>query len=112
MITVLTVFLVSAAAAAAAGLPADLAWRRMSAPAAVLAAAASAITLMAIIGIESHAGLLSGAGAVVGPDLRAHRRRRERGRLRQPALGTGPPPLPLTTAVFHPRPRPDLGGKP
>ena len=64
MITVLTVFLVSAAAAAAAGLPADLAWRRMSAPAAGLAAAASAIALLAIIGIESHAGLLSGAGAV------------------------------------------------
>ena len=57
MITVLTVFLVSAAAAAAAGLPADLAWRRMSAPAAGLAAAASAIVLLAIIGIESHAGL-------------------------------------------------------
>ena len=65
MITVLTVFLVSAAAAAVAGLPADLAWRRMSAPAAVLAAAASAIALLAIIGIESQAGLLSGAGAVV-----------------------------------------------
>jgi hypothetical protein len=64
MITVLTVFLVSAAAAAAAGLPADLAWRRMSAPAAGLAAAASAIALLSIIGIESHAGLLSGVGAV------------------------------------------------
>ena len=65
MLTALTVFLVSAAAAAAAGLPADLAWRRMSAPAAVLAAAASAIALLAIIGIESHAGLLSGAGTVI-----------------------------------------------
>jgi hypothetical protein len=65
MITVLAVFFASAAAAAGAGLPADLAWRRMSAPATVLAAAASAITLMAIIGIESHAGLLSGAGAVI-----------------------------------------------
>jgi len=37
----------------------------MSAPAPVLAAAASAIALLAIIGIESHVGLLSGAGAVV-----------------------------------------------
>ena len=37
----------------------------MSALPAVLAAAASAIALVAIIGIESHAGLLSGAGAVV-----------------------------------------------
>jgi hypothetical protein len=65
MITVLTVFLVSAAAAAVAGLPADLAWRRMSAAAAALAAAASALALLAVIGIESQAGLLSGAGAVV-----------------------------------------------
>ena len=61
----ITVFVVSAATAAAASLPADLAWRRMSAPAAVLAAAASAIAVLAIIGIESQAGLLSGAGAVV-----------------------------------------------
>ena len=61
----ITVFIVSAAAAAVVGLPADLAWRRMSAPSAVLAAAASAIALVAIIGIESHASLLSGAGAVV-----------------------------------------------
>jgi len=45
-----------------AGLPADLAWRRGSAPAAVLAAAASAIALLAITGIESQARLLSGAG--------------------------------------------------
>jgi hypothetical protein len=44
---------VQAGAAAAVGLPADLAWRRMSAPAAVLAAAASAIALLALIGIES-----------------------------------------------------------
>ena len=111
MITVLTVFLVSAAAAAAAGLPADLAWRRMSAPAAGLAAAASAIVLLAIIGIESHAGLLSGAGAVAaliagfiagGASADAFASH----------VGTRPPPLPLTTAVFHPRPRPDLGGKP
>jgi hypothetical protein len=61
----ITVFIVSAAAAAAVSLPADLAWRRMSAMSAVLAAAASAIALVAIAGIESHAGLLSGAGAVV-----------------------------------------------
>jgi hypothetical protein len=61
----ITVFIVSAAAAAVAGLPADLAWRRMSAPSAVLAATASAITLAAIAGLEAHAGLLSGAGAVV-----------------------------------------------
>ncbi len=65
MITMFTVFLVSAAAAAVVGLPADLAWRRMSAPSAVLTAAASAITLVAIVGIEAHADLLSGAGAVV-----------------------------------------------
>ena len=64
MITMFTVFLVSAAAAAVAGLPADLVWRRMSAPSAVLAATASAITLVAVVGIEAHAGLLSGAGAV------------------------------------------------
>ena len=64
MITVFTVFLVSAAAAAVAGLPAGLAWRRLSAPSTILAAAASAIALVAIVGIEAHAGLLSGAGAV------------------------------------------------
>ena len=36
----------------------------MSAPSAVLAATASAITLVAVVGIEAHAGLLFGAGAV------------------------------------------------
>ena len=61
----ITVFIISAAAAAAVSLPADLARRRMSALPAALAAAASAIALAAIIGIESRAGLLSGAGAVV-----------------------------------------------
>ena len=60
----ITVFIVSAAAAAAVSLPADLARRRMSALPAVLAAVASAIALAAIAGLESHAGLLSGAGAV------------------------------------------------
>ena len=60
----ITVFAITAAAAAAAGLPADFAWRRMSPLSAVLAGAASAIALLAIIGIESHAGLLSGAGQV------------------------------------------------
>ena len=60
----ITVFIISAAAAATVSLPADLAWRRLSALPAVLAAAASAIALVAIAGLESHAGLLSSAGAV------------------------------------------------
>ena len=60
----ITVFAVTAAAAAAASLPADYAWRRMSPLPAAAAGAASALVLLAIIGIEAHAGLLSGAGAV------------------------------------------------
>lgn len=60
----ITVFAVTATAAAAASLPADFAWRRMSPLSAVLAGAGSAIVLLAIIGIQAHAGLLSGADAV------------------------------------------------
>ena len=55
--------LVTAAAAAAACPPANFGRHRMSAPSAVLAAAASTITVAAI-GIEWHTGLLPSTGAV------------------------------------------------
>ena len=60
----ITVFIVTAATASVVSLPADLAWRRLGALPAVLAAAASALALAAIAGLESQAGLLSGPGAV------------------------------------------------
>ena len=85
-------FLYALGVAAVLGLPADYTWRRARqlAPFAGLASAAAIIAAISLAAPHQPAGR---PGRSRRPDLRAHRRRHQRGRPRQPPLGTSPKPV-------------------